>query len=129
MVNLQRSLLTSSLVLGYASEAFAAFVHPGLLVTTSDLDRAKAKIEAKLDPWLASWDKLTGSEYAQAEYTNNAVEVIYRGSDGEHHRRGVGVTGSLDEGGGGRWARPGSGRVAADRRAGSGATGGLAACS
>lgn len=83
MVNLQRSFLTSSLVLGCASEAFA-FVHPGLLVTTSDLDRAKAKIEAELDPWLSSWDKLTDSEYAQANYTNNAVEAIYRGSDGEH---------------------------------------------
>lgn len=81
MVNLQRSFRISFFVLGCASDAFA-FVHPGLLVSTSDLDRAKSKVEAGLDPWISSWDELTNSEYAQASYTNNAVETIYRGSEG-----------------------------------------------
>jgi len=55
-----------------------AFVHPGLLVTNNDIDRIKAKLALKLDPWQSSWDKLTSIPYGQSTYTNNAVSGIYR---------------------------------------------------
>lgn len=86
MAILARLFLLSPLAL---SGALAAFVHPGLLVTDADLTRAKTKIEAGLDPWLSSWYELTNSTYAQAEYTNHAVSVVYRGSDGVHSDNGA----------------------------------------
>lgn len=81
MALLTKYLLLSPLIL---SSALAAFVHPGLLVTDSDITRARTKIEAGLDPWLSSWYELTNSTFAQADYANSAVEVVYRGSDGVH---------------------------------------------
>lgn len=81
MAKLASFFLFSPLLL---SGALAAFVHPGLLVADSDLTRAKTKIEAGLDPWLSSWYELTNSTYAQADYTNNAVALLYRGDDGVH---------------------------------------------
>ncbi|KUI56340.1 hypothetical protein VP1G_03695 [Cytospora mali] len=81
MANLAKVFLFSPLFL---SSALAAFVHPGLLVNDADLTRAKTKIEAGLDPWLSSWYELTNSTFAQADYTNNAVDIVYRGNDGVH---------------------------------------------
>lgn len=62
----------------------SAFNHPGLLVTDADIARAKKHIKVKQDPWLASWEDLISIEHSNASYTNNAVSVIYRGSDGVH---------------------------------------------
>jgi len=59
-----------------------SFAHPGLLVTNSDIDRAKSKIDAKKDPWLSSWNKLTSIRYSSASYTPNAVASIDRGKNG-----------------------------------------------
>jgi hypothetical protein len=62
----------------------SAFNHPGLLVTDADIARAKKHIKAKQDPWLASWEDLISIEYSNASYTNNAVSIVYRGTDGVH---------------------------------------------
>ena len=55
-----------------------AFVHPGLLVTETDIARIKTKLSAQLDPWQASWDKLTSIKYSQSNYVHNAVAVVSR---------------------------------------------------
>ncbi|KAF7908398.1 uncharacterized protein EAF01_004153 [Botrytis porri] len=55
-----------------------AFVHPGLLVSETDITRIQSKLSQKLDPWQSSWDKLTSISYSQSNYTSNAVARIYR---------------------------------------------------
>jgi hypothetical protein len=60
----------------------SAFVHPGLLVTSSDIARIKTKLAAKLNPWQSSWDKLISIEYSQSTYTNHAVSGVYRDTVG-----------------------------------------------
>ncbi|KAF7556412.1 hypothetical protein G7Z17_g1475 [Cylindrodendrum hubeiense] len=60
-----------------------AFQHPGLLVTDEDINRAKTKIAAQEDPWLSSWNKLTSLEFSNASYTNNAVDIVSRSTNGE----------------------------------------------
>jgi len=59
-----------------------SFTHPGLLVTNSDIDRAKSKIDAKMDPWLSSWNKLTSIKYSNPSYTPRAVPSIDRPRNG-----------------------------------------------
>ena len=54
------------------------FLHPGLLVTDTDISRIKSKLELNLDPWQSSWAKLTSIPYGQPGYTNNAVSGVYR---------------------------------------------------
>lgn len=61
----------------------SAFVHPGLLVTSSDITRINTKLAAQLDPWQSSWDKLISIEYSQSTYTNHAVSGIYRDTVGD----------------------------------------------
>jgi hypothetical protein len=61
----------------------SAFVHPGLLVTSSDITRIKTKLAAQLDPWQSSWNKLISIEYSQSTYTNNAVSGVYRDTVGD----------------------------------------------
>lgn len=58
--------------------ANSAFVHPGLLVTDTDIERIKLKIEAQKEPWLSSWKKLTSIPFSQTSYTPNAVPLLWR---------------------------------------------------
>lgn len=60
----------------------SCFVHPGALVSNADIARATEKISAGENPWLATWNKLTGIEYCSASYTNNAVASVNRDDDG-----------------------------------------------
>ena len=59
-----------------------SFVHPGLLVTNSDIDRVKRKLSAKKDPWLSSWNALTSIKYSSASYTPRAVSSVDRSKNG-----------------------------------------------
>lgn len=61
----------------------SAFVHPGLLVSDTDIARVKTKLAAKLDPWQSSWDKLISIPLAQAGYTDGATETVIRTSNGQ----------------------------------------------
>ncbi|KAI2671701.1 hypothetical protein LCP963914a_9630 [Penicillium roqueforti] len=56
----------------------ASFVHPGLLVSESDISRTQKKINASLDPWTTSWNTLTSLSLSDASYTPSAVSVVYR---------------------------------------------------
>jgi hypothetical protein len=56
----------------------SGFVHPGLLVSDSDVARAQEKIEANQDPWTTSWNTLTGLSFSDASYTPSPVSHVYR---------------------------------------------------
>ncbi|GIC87261.1 uncharacterized protein Aud_003645 [Aspergillus udagawae] len=61
----------------------SSFVHPGLLVSDSDITRAQQKIKANAEPWTTSWNTLTRLRFSDASYTPSPVSVVYRGaSDG-----------------------------------------------
>ncbi|KAF4171598.1 hypothetical protein CNMCM8694_002370 [Aspergillus lentulus] len=57
----------------------SSFVHPGLLVTDSDITRAQQKIKANADPWTTSWNVLTRLRFSDASYTPSPASVVYRG--------------------------------------------------
>ncbi|KAF3762101.1 chondroitin AC/alginate lyase, partial [Cryphonectria parasitica EP155] len=69
-------------------QSVVSFNHPGLLVTDSELARAKINIAAGLDPWLSSWNELTSISFADASYQSNAVSAIYRSADGVNAENG-----------------------------------------
>ncbi|GIK01772.1 hypothetical protein Aspvir_005813 [Aspergillus viridinutans] len=56
----------------------SSFVHPGLLVSESDITRAQQKIKANANPWTASWNVLTSLRFSDASYTPSPVSVVYR---------------------------------------------------
>ncbi|GLI74940.1 hypothetical protein PoHVEF18_003189 [Penicillium ochrochloron] len=58
----------------------SSIVHPGLLVSDSDITRAKEKIKANQDPWTTSWNVLTRLTYSDASYTPSPVNAVYRGA-------------------------------------------------
>lgn len=60
----------------------SGFTHPGLLVTSNDINRIKQKLDAHKDPWLASWRQLISMKSASASYTNNAVSSVDRDTQG-----------------------------------------------
>ncbi|KAL3426491.1 exopolysaccharide inner membrane protein [Phlyctema vagabunda] len=72
----------------FSSVAFiaveAAFIHPGMLHTTTDFNRMRAKVNANASPWITSWDLLTANSHASSAYTARPQSVVYRGSDGVH---------------------------------------------
>ncbi|KAJ5392883.1 hypothetical protein N7465_011857 [Penicillium sp. CMV-2018d] len=58
----------------------ASFVHPGLLVSDSDISRTQKKIKANQDPWTTSWNTLTSLSFSDASYTPSPVSLVYRGT-------------------------------------------------
>lgn len=60
-----------------------SFVHPGLLVTNADITRVKAKLAAKKEPWLSSWNKLISLKYSQSSYPPQATATISRSVNGQ----------------------------------------------
>ncbi|KAI1634053.1 hypothetical protein F4809DRAFT_643793 [Biscogniauxia mediterranea] len=53
------------------------------MLSTRDITRAKAKIDAKLEPWLSSWSKLTSIPYSSTSFSSNAVSTVGRNDNGE----------------------------------------------
>ncbi|KAI5923551.1 chondroitin AC/alginate lyase [Camillea tinctor] len=76
-------LFVRVLLFSFTSSTTFAFLHPGLLVNNQDITRAKTKIDAKLEPWSSSWNKLTSIPYSSASYSSNAVSTVSRNSNGE----------------------------------------------
>ncbi|CAK7221325.1 hypothetical protein SBRCBS47491_004489 [Sporothrix bragantina] len=64
--------------------AATAFVHPGLLVSSSDLSRASRHIAAGDNPWAASWADLISITYSQPDYVSQAVHELDRDTDGQY---------------------------------------------
>lgn len=63
----------------------ATRVHPGVLSLQADLDRAKAKVAAGIQPWKGSWDKLVASQYSQSTYVTYPVATVIRGGTGQNY--------------------------------------------
>ena len=53
------------------------FVHPGLLHTQADFDRMKAKVAAKISPWIDGYNKLMS--VVNLSYGPRATSWISRG--------------------------------------------------
>ncbi len=68
------------LLLPFASMA-AALTHPGMLHTTADFTRIKAKVNAQAEPWLTGYTKLTSNSHAQTTYAmQGPVATVIRGT-------------------------------------------------
>ncbi len=63
------------------------FTHPGGLSTASDLERMRRKVQAELQPWQGSWERLLGNPHAQLDYLPRAQTFICAGGecDGENY--------------------------------------------
>ena len=67
-----------------AEAAPAAFAHPGLLHTQTDLDRMKQMVNAGTQPYLDGWNQLVNSPLSQAGWTHRAAATIIRGGSGDN---------------------------------------------
>ncbi|MFJ6853568.1 alginate lyase family protein [Streptomyces sp. NPDC091271] len=70
---------------GSADAAPAAFTHPGLLHAYGELNRAKVRVAAGTDPWLAGWNRLTANSHSQSTWTPRPVATVVRGGTGENY--------------------------------------------
>jgi hypothetical protein len=60
------------------------FIHPGLLHTSKDLERAKGHVTKGDEPWTTDWQLLLNNSHASPTYEPNPQATVYRGSDGTH---------------------------------------------
>ncbi|MEU6344088.1 alginate lyase family protein [Streptomyces sp. NPDC046977] len=65
---------------GRASAAPAAFTHPGVLVSQSQLDFVRGKVQAGAQPWKAAYDQMMASPYASQSRTPKPRAVVECGS-------------------------------------------------
>jgi hypothetical protein len=63
-----------------AAAAPAVFAHPGVLVSRSQLDFVKTKVNSGAQPWKAAWDQMMGSSYASLSRTPKPRAVVECGS-------------------------------------------------
>ncbi|MDG0798319.1 alginate lyase family protein [Pectobacterium punjabense] len=72
------SLFLSGLNVGHAAANDKAFLHPGILYTQADLERMKAGVDNKQDPWYTDWQLLQSHYLASATYSVTPKAVVYR---------------------------------------------------
>ncbi|MBN3135055.1 alginate lyase family protein [Pectobacterium punjabense] len=72
------SLFLSGLNVGHAAANDKAFLHPGMLYTQADLERMKAGVDNKQDPWYTDWQLLQSHYLASATYSVTPKAVVYR---------------------------------------------------
>ncbi|MFJ9634365.1 alginate lyase family protein [Streptomyces sp. NPDC101175] len=80
--------VVTALVLGFsarpggptAEAAPAAFVHPGVDVSRSQLDFARTEVLAGAQPWKSAYDQMTASSYASLSRTPKPRAVVECGS-------------------------------------------------
>jgi alginate lyase len=72
-------------VLGHATPAQAAVVHPGMLHTQADLDRMRSRVSAGAQPWKSGWDRLVANSHSRAGWQPRPQETIIRGGDGQNY--------------------------------------------
>ncbi|MFI6651536.1 alginate lyase family protein [Streptomyces sp. NPDC050529] len=58
----------------------AVFTHPGVLVSRSQLDFVRAKVQAGAQPWKSAYDQMMGSKYASLTRTAKPRAVVECGS-------------------------------------------------
>ncbi|MGW2640090.1 alginate lyase family protein [Streptomyces sp. NPDC001348] len=63
-----------------ATAAPAAFTHPGVLVSRAQLDYARSKVQAGLQPWKGAYDNMMASSYASLSRTAKPRAVVECGS-------------------------------------------------
>lgn len=77
--------ITSAVTAGSAGAAPATFTHPGMLHAYGELNRAKVRVAAGNDPWLAGWNRLIANRHAQSGWKANPQATIIRGGTGENY--------------------------------------------
>ncbi|MDX3228014.1 alginate lyase family protein [Streptomyces sp. ME19-01-6] len=77
--------LTAAVTAGSADAAPATFTHPGMLHAYGELNRAKVRVAAGDDPWLAGWNRLIANSHAQSGWKANPQATIIRGGTGENY--------------------------------------------
>ncbi|WP_338498164.1 alginate lyase family protein [Streptomyces sp. SJL17-4] len=63
-----------------APAAPAVFTHPGVLVSASQLDFVRAKVQAGAQPWKAAFDQMMASPYASTTRTPKPRAIVECGS-------------------------------------------------
>ena len=59
-------------------------VHPGLLVTETDLQRIRDKLAANAQLWVGGWNMMLRTNNTNLNATPRPLEVVVRGVDGEN---------------------------------------------
>jgi hypothetical protein len=52
------------------------FIHPGLLHTTADLQRMKAMVAAKKQPWYAAFQSFAADNHSELSYTMQGPDAV-----------------------------------------------------
>ncbi|MER6129927.1 alginate lyase family protein, partial [Streptomyces sp. NPDC001795] len=73
------AVVTAAVPTAEASAAGAAFAHPGLLHTRTDLNRMAAKVTAGAAPYKAGFARLIANPHAQSTWTARPAATVYRG--------------------------------------------------
>lgn len=83
----QKILLIISLLLACMSTSMAqrTFVHPGSILTKTELESIKQHVEAREEPWYSSWQNLQTSDLGNCSRTANPSTEI-GGSEGTRQR-------------------------------------------
>jgi hypothetical protein len=76
---------TAALTAGTASGAPATFTHPGGLHNAGDINRARVRVAAGTDPWLAGWNRLTANPHSASTWAPRPLAEVYRGSGWEQN--------------------------------------------
>ncbi|KAM0558098.1 hypothetical protein ACHAPJ_005265 [Fusarium lateritium] len=61
-----------------------AFIHPGALHTSKDIERVKAHVKRKEEPWTRAFKHLEGSKYAQATWKPKPHKILVRGENPDY---------------------------------------------
>ena len=85
-----------SVLMSLHVSAQRTFIHPGSILTKSDLERIKLHVDQKDEPWLTSWKELQSSSYGNCTRTANPSTEI-GGSDGNRQRADADATTALIE--------------------------------
>lgn len=61
--------------------AHSGFVHPGVLLGISQLDRIRTKVNAGVEPWRSAYAQMSTSEYAALDRTATPWQIVECGSN------------------------------------------------
>ena len=67
------------------AQAATAFAHPGMLHNAGDINRAKVRVAAGNNPWLAGWNRLTANSHSASSWQPHALATVIRGGTGENY--------------------------------------------